>query len=75
MLENPTQRNSQLLMSDEKLKLIAENALEKLIFFFGDSISLDDRYMFAGDEGWLYEVGGEALFLPPIPKSYSLASL
>lgn len=75
MLENPTQQTFQLLMSHGKLKSTAKMELEKLIFFFGDSISLDDQFMFAGDEQWIHKVEGEEIFLPLTTWSYSLAYL
>lgn len=73
--ENPTLQTFQLLKTDKGLDSLDGRHLEKLEFFFKDSIRLEDRFMLVGDERWLHEVRGEKFFPPPMVRLYGLAYL
>src|SRR3954469_11344025 len=46
--------------------------LRKPSFFFGDSLTPDDELLAVGTEQWIYEVGCDRFFLPPIQRSHGL---
>lgn len=50
-------------------------ALEKPVFFFGDSIPLVPQLLDKATEGWHYLVKGSNLFHPVMQVSYSLLHL
>src|SRR3954470_20747362 len=71
LLACPSSEDFRALITDSGLTSSFMRPVRKPSFFFGDSLTPDDKLLAAETEQWIYEVDGDRFFLPLIHRSHS----